>query len=81
MAATHTAQAYSVDARGGPTFKTWSEDVETLSHGVHKGPTCCVRFKFAIWLLTVAALVRCRPRFAGVYWWSLRDEGSGSIEC
>ncbi|EFN59705.1 hypothetical protein CHLNCDRAFT_133261 [Chlorella variabilis] len=57
MAATHTAQAYSVDARGGPTFKTWSEDVETLSHGVHKGPTCCVRFKFAIWLLTVAALV------------------------
>ena len=55
------------DAKAGPVYKTWSDE----EGAVAKGDTisCCVKFKFAIWLLVVVLLVRMgAPATATAAW-------------
>jgi hypothetical protein len=50
-----------MEARSGPTYKTWSEEEGALK-AQHAGRGCYVKFKFVIWLATVAVLVSLRRR-------------------
>lgn len=47
-------------AKPGPAPKLWSEEEEALhaASSSYKGPGCCEKFKFTIWVGVVAALVR-----------------------